>query len=253
MAIIIKRLEKPMRIKTVIITILAALSIVAAPTAMADRGTNVTGGNVVRPGVEVRFDWPTKYKYCTLGPAVQFPGGYGFLTAAHCGMPGQDIAMEINGNWVPVGEMVYDDGGDDASLDSPDIAVIKVTNPSLRYSREIWGMDNAPINPEPLTYSGYAAAAPQSCGAGAKSGIYCAEPDIQSYREDLYIGVAHATIDGDSGAPVFARDRDGSVTIMGVQSSNTVGENVSNATFLATWQKDHSQYTLLDGTGSFSA
>ena len=204
------------RIFSTLATVTIAAASVVGFTSPASAGGIVEDVSVVQPGVKYLNE--DERTYCTLGPAVQGGGEEGFLTAGHCGEPGDEISVVINGTRMPFGEFVYSDGEDEDFLNR-DAALVKQTNFDIPVDKRVWGFENLEIaggvDPETFINSGA-----MVCGVGANTGKQCArsQSTADTRHEDFYT-VESEAIPGDSGGPAFAIDRNGRIAFLGVQSN----------------------------------
>lgn len=206
----------------VMVSVLTTAGASAAPISYLQDVTTV------QPGIEVVV-WQSEEEgnYCTLGPAVTTAEGEdGFLTAGHCGKPGDKVSYTSNGQEVHLGEISHSVEG--RGMELPDISTVTVDNSdapldhhvSQYSSQEIGGTLDADMLDRFSI---------DACKVSSRTGVSCGQ-FIDTW-EDRFVLYREVTQHGDSGAPFFAVGRgenQGYIYYTGVLSGSSPRELTEN-------------------------
>lgn len=156
---------------------------------------------------------------CTFGFKAKKNNQVGYITAGHCGVPGETVAVKTPSGLQNVGTFTWSLGTPDGTTTAKaDLAFIATPNPGTATVRLI---DKAPAWTMEMSY--LRAAAPDLCKVGPESGGTCGAVTKSDIIADT-ISFPAASLHGDSGSPIFARKKDGSLVAIAILSGSPKGE-----------------------------
>ena len=200
-------------------------AVVAATAALCTLGTTPASAETqkVKPSISIRVDEDTR---CTLGFVFADSAGLAFgLTAKHCGDKGDEVTTERG---THIGTVTLQAPGD------TDVEMIAIDSPLPVYT----DVDQIGKVAGIITHEDLKVTRPLLCKKGARTGLSCG-PLITA--EPGWFSFAAQTDHGDSGAPVYALTRQGTLLAAGIlEGSNKErpGEVVATpvAPFLEAWE-----------------
>lgn len=174
------------------------------------------------PAAGLQYINTAKSASCAFGFAAQRNGVKGFITAGHCGQAGDPVYIETPTGTRQVGQFTWSIGGDDPT-ELADIAFIQLFDPSQRSTR----LANRPIEiSRGITEKEFIQAHPDLCKEGPKTGSTCGEVDTSMSLSGYKVSLENAySAHGDSGAPMVARLRDGSVAAVAILTGSPEGDD----------------------------
>ncbi len=202
----------------------------AAPAAPIDPGSPVVTippAAAVAPGVGAGMYDVSGHNEgaCTLGFLADGADGtrYAF-TAGHCASTG-DVVMPYKtaGNYLQVGQFadaVMEDGAD-----SPDIAVIRLEAGTPQDARVLSGRPVGGVTT-------HLAPSDTLCFYGVVSGLRCGPVAASLLPGAATVEFGAVSQDGDSGAPVYRIENDGSATAVGILTGGVDGDSATTATLI---------------------
>ena len=240
-----------MNIRTSIATIATAATMILAPQGIAHADDTppapdqpeLASSSVAQPGIKYTVHDSNDAEHnggsCTLGPAItkkDDPSSHYFLTAGHCAHEGSSITMDLGSGQEKVGVVVQSNN----TAHNPkareltqkeDTAIIKMDSdvPVSAKLATFSKTKKQKISPHALSYQKIVSQKPMLCGVAVKSGRFC-DPmgsNAEATETKQYVPLSESVINGDSGAPIFAVDRDGRVHYVGVVSADIVSADGS--------------------------
>jgi hypothetical protein len=178
-----------------------ALSIVTAPTAVADAPP--------MPGIEIEGETSS----CTAGFAAQGADGFYLLTSGHC--DAHDGAEWTYGDDAPLGVITVSEKDDDANLDAALIQLEPELGPPVGNIAGRYPVSGF------LDGSQLEVGMP-ICKVGATTGETCGE--ITSVDGDE-VETSVFSLHGDRGSPGFVKNPDGTVSAVGLLSGSPDGDD----------------------------
>lgn len=198
-------------------------------------GTTYSPNGAPMPGATIThtaFDGGTGG--CTLGPAITAGGRQGFLTAGHCALDAAGPQQLTGPDGAPARELgvavnaADTDGVPDATGYADDSAVVWApVGPRASVIAGTWPVAGT------LSVDEVRGIPPRApiCFYGSVSGVRCGA--LLSATDSGGIHFARTAKGGDSGAPAFVVDSDGSAWLVGIMASTDDHRLASTATLLA--------------------